>query len=123
MKVSTELSKATVRRVARITEDRPVVKPSGYRRSFSVDTVVIDYEWKEGRFEVTDAFAVHMSGPWLKKDGEDAKDKAAGMRPDYESYASREWQPQYDFLAPIIEILRPRGDLSMITLREHEVGE
>lgn len=122
MKVSTDKSRATVRRVARITEDQPVVKPVGYRRPFRVDTVVIDYEWEDGTFRADDSFSIHMEGHWVKKDGTDALDRAAGMRPDYVSYYSREWQEQYAFLEPIIDRLRPNGDLSMMILTDAEVG-
>lgn len=124
MKVTTSEieTKATVRRVARITGDRPVVQPDGYRRAFAVDTVVIDYTWKDGRFVVDDNFAVHLDGPWQKKDGQDAKDRAVGMRPERVHYTSQEWKPEYAFLAPIIELLRPFAELAMATLDGAEVG-
>lgn len=120
MKVTTESAKATVRRVAKI-KDGPVVHPSGYRRDYRVETIVIDYEWKDGRFEIDGSFSVHMSGHWVKQDGTDAKDSAGGMRPEYESYRSLEFAPQYRFLDPIIDLLRPNPDLSMTIALEHEV--
>jgi len=120
MKVTTDQARATVRRVARIT-DGPVVHPSGYKRDFRVETVVIDYAWKGGRFVIEGTFSIHLSGPWLKKDGSNAKDSAGRMRPQYESWSSDDFAPQYAFLAPIIDLLRPNGDLSMTTLNELEI--
>jgi hypothetical protein len=122
VKVTTEGTKATVRRVLTISSDNPIVRPDGYKRSFRVVTVVIDYDWKDGRFDVGGTFSVSLSGPWVKSDGTDAKDSAGGIRPDYVGWDTREWQPQYDFLKPIINLLRPSADLSMMVLTEAEVG-
>lgn len=120
MLVTTTLAKATVRRVATI-KNGPVVHPSGYRRDFRVTAVVIDYEWKDGRFDIDGSFAIHLSGPWVKQNGDDAKDSAGGMRPEYESYRSLEFAAQYKFLDEIVDLLRPNPDLSMMILQEHEL--
>jgi hypothetical protein len=122
MKVTSEEATATVRRIARITEDHPVIHPAGYRRAFRVDTVEIEYTWANGEFTVASRFHVHMNGHWVKKDGTDALDRATGMRPEYEDWSARTYQPQYDFLKPIVALLRPNADLSMMTLNETEVN-
>jgi len=112
MKVTSEEATATVRRIARITEDHPVIHPAGYRRAFRVDTVEIEYTWANGEFTVASRFHVHMNG----------HDRATGMRPEYEDWSARTYQPQYDFLKPIVALLRPNADLSMMTLNETEVN-
>jgi hypothetical protein len=121
VKVTTTSAKATVRRVATIKEG-PVVHPSGYRRDFRVETVVIDYDWQDGRFDIEGSFAIHLSGHWVKQNGDDAKDSASGMRPEYESYRSLEFAAQYKFLDAIVNLLRPSPDLSMMILNEAEVS-
>lgn len=120
MKVTTDHAKATVRRVARI-EDGPIVKPDGYRRSFQVETVVIDYEWKDGSFQIEGSFSIHMHGHWIKKDGTHALDTASGMRPSYLTYTSHELEPQYNFLLPLVDQLRPGPDLSMVIMKDYEL--
>lgn len=120
MKVTTEQTTATVRRVVKI-EDGPVLHPDGYRRKFQVETVVIDYVWKDGRFQLEGSFSIHMSGHWIKKDGTHALDTAAGMRPSYLTYTSHELEPQYNFLLPLVDQLRPGPDLSMIIMKDHEL--
>lgn len=122
MKVTTEKSKATVTRVVKIIADRPVVHPGGYKRKFRVDTIAVTYTWDDGRFAVSSNFDVSMSGHWTKQDGSDAKGRAYRMWPEYDYDRMVGWESQYDFLKPIIELLRPAGDLSMTILNEAEVG-
>lgn len=121
MLVTTEKAVAIVHRAAKIKQG-PVVHPAGYRRDFRVDTIAIRYTWEDGRFDVKDSFDIKMSGHWVKMNGDDAKDRASDMRPEYESYQSLEFTPMYRFLDPIIELLRPGADLSMMVLTEAEVG-
>lgn len=120
MKITTEESKATVRRVAHLA-DGPVARANGYRRDYQVDTVVIEYTWKDGRFDVDSTFDIRLAGPWTKKDGSPAKDRASDMRPTTVDWSSRlDLTPDHAWLTPVIELLRPAPDLSMAILLDHE---
>lgn len=120
MKITSEPAGANVTRIAHLT-DGPVVRADGYTRSYRVDTISIRYTWtpETGRFDVDDTFDVNLAGPWVKKDNTDAKDRAAGLRPEYTSWRSGTWKTQYAWLQPVIELLRPSpGLMAFMTDRE-----
>lgn len=121
MYISTiELAKTTITRVVRV-ENGPVLAPAGYRRWYRLDTIRIEYVWKDGQFQVDSTFRISLSGQWVKKDRTNAIDRATGMTPDYVDRRARKWETQYAFLDEIIELLRPANDLSMHAYLDYEV--
>lgn len=121
MKISTiGPVKITVVRAVRV-DDGPVLAPAGYRRRYRLDTIRIEYVWKDGQFKADHPFQISLSGHWVKKDGTDAADRATDVRPDYVDRWTRKWETQYAFLDEVIELLRPADDLSMYTYLDYEV--
>lgn len=121
MKVSTQQSTAKIKRWVRV--DNGPVHAQAYSSSgkrFRVELVTIEYAWKNGEWVIDSSFAVSLTGTVLKKDGTDSKVTHSG-HPEYKSWNSREYGDEFEWLNEVIEILRPRADLSMVTLREHEL--
>jgi hypothetical protein len=121
MLVTTTETKAVITRTVEI-KGGPVIRPGGYKRRFRVDTVTIKYHWKDGAFVAADQHDFSLSGPWIKNDGSDAKDRADGKRPDYVHWRTRAWKPEYDFLVTLRDLLNPHADLSMMVMNEAKVG-
>jgi hypothetical protein len=125
MKVSSEGSHETVVRQFTITEGNPVV-PMAYSemaKKVQVERGSISYQYRDGRWIVKDYWAIDVVGSVLKKDGTPGKSEHR-RRP--ESPSGRiTWQyvpaPGWEWLQAIINLLRPVGDLSMMTLNETEV--
>lgn len=113
-------SKPAIARVIRQFEVPvgPVIRPDGYQRSYRVDSGTIEYVWRNGSFVAESIFAIRLDGPWVKRDGTDAKDRATGMRP---TGANQELAEDYRWLKPVIDRLRPQSDLSMTSLHNYEV--
>lgn len=122
MKVTSTETDQKITRTVRI-DDGPVVQPDGYRRRFRVQIVTITYTWTGQHWEARDGFNFSLSGPWVKKDGTNAADRATGMRPDYEDWSARAFTDQYKFLHVVRDLLRPRGAAAMMNLRDVTVGE
>lgn len=127
MKVSSTDTFAKITRQLVITEGNPVVHMaySNPPKKVIVDKVIIEYTWQDGRWVVKDRWAVDVVGDVLKKD--DTRSKNTHKRDAAE--APNSWlEPEYvphetwAWIQPIIELLRPNGDLSMMVLNEAEVG-
>lgn len=126
MKVSTTGSNARIVRQFVITEDNPVVGMAyaSQPKKVIVDRGVIEYTWQDGRWVVKNEYAVDVVGDVLKKDGARSKN-VHSRHPNsvINSYRHPELRLADDFLwlQPIIDLLRPNGDLSMMILNESEV--
>lgn len=127
MKVSTVDTTARISRQFVITEDNPVVNMaySSPPKKVVVDRGTIEYLWRDGRWIVEDHWAVMVAGDVLKKDGTRSKNAHARSGQDApNTRRSPEYVPAEDWqwIQPIIDLLRPNGDLSMMILNEFEVG-
>lgn len=120
MKVSTGNAHAEIARQFVITENHPVV-PMAYSsqpKQVRIERGVINYVWKDGAWIVSSPYSVSVSGAVLKKDGTPGQNDHSRRGPDI-YYGEAAWP----WLNDIIELLRPNGDLTMTTLREHEVSK
>jgi hypothetical protein len=120
MRITTTETTVSVTRHVALT-DAPIVTPEGYRRSLQPDKLLITYVWRDGRY-VTDRYGIVMAGPWIKKDHTPAADRAGSIHPETQKFPSTDWAEQWAWLQPIIDLLRPDGDLSMTIANDHEVG-
>lgn len=121
MRITTTGTTVSVNRHVALT-DAPIVTPDGYRRSFQPDSLVITYVWRDGRY-VADRYGIVMTGPWIKKDGTPAADRAGSIRPEaFWRESSTHWTEDWAWLQPIIDLLRPDGDLSMTVTNDLEIG-
>jgi hypothetical protein len=99
MRITTKSTQVAVTREVALT-DAPVVTPDGYRRAFQPD----------------------MAGPWIKKDGTPAADRAGSIHPEIQKFPNTDWTEQSAWLQPIIDLLRPNGNLSVTITNDHEIG-
>lgn len=124
MKVTTLRTAARIIRRYEITENHPVV-PAAYfdppKKVLVVDGS-IEYTWTDGKWVVDSEYALKVTGHVLKADGTPGKSthsRHASM-PDWRS---RELGDDWKWLQPVIDRLRPVGDIDMALLDENEVGE
>lgn len=120
MRITTKSTQVAVTREVALT-DAPVVTPEGYRRAFQPDRLVITYTWQDGQYVVT-RYNVVMAGPWIKKDGTPAADRAGSIHPEIQKFPNTDWTERWAWLQPIIDLLRPNGDLSITVTDDHEIG-
>lgn len=124
MKVTTDHTKAEITRAFTITENHPIV-PFAYARppkDIRVTHGSITYTWKDGEWVVLGETSITVSGVVLKKDGSDSK-LTHHRWPTQVSYREPVFTERFAWLQPIVDLLRPRGDMSMMVLNEAEVGE
>lgn len=126
MKVSSTDSHAEIIRQFTITEGNPVVGMaySNPPKLVVVERGAIRYTWQDGKWIVRNEWAVKTVGTVLKKDGTPSKNthsREGGTAAN--SWRNPEYVPAQDWkwIEPIIDLLRPNGDLSMMTLTESEV--
>lgn len=129
MKVSTTTASIEIVREFQITEDHPIVgfEYASTPKDVRIIRGSIAYAYQDGRWIVPNAWAVKIGGPVLKKDGTDSKNDHTRRPGDIYSYAgvkldlTAKLAPDFQWLIPIIDLLRPTGDLSMTKLTEAEV--
>lgn len=122
MKVTSKGARAEIVQAADITEDHPVV-PAAYfdpPKKVRVEYVSITYTWIDGSWKVEDEDHVTLRGTVLKKDGTPGKTDHR-RRPKTRSWTDRTYAPEFAWLYPVIDLLRPSGDISMTVLDEAEV--
>ena len=127
MKVTTTGSNATITRSFTITEGNPVVGMaySSPPKEVIIDQGTIKYAWQDGRWVVRNEYAVNVVGDVLKKDRTRSKNthsRYAAARPGSWRDPELVVAEDFEWLNPIIDLLRPNGDLSMMTLNDSEVG-
>ena len=127
MKVSSTNSNATITRSFTITEGNPVVHMaySSPPKEVVVDRGTIKYTWDGGRWVVKDCWAVVVVGDVLKKDGTRSKNTHSRKgEAEPNTWREPEYVPHenWAWLQPIIDLLRPSGDLSMMVLTDSEVS-
>ena len=126
MKVSTKSTTATIVRQFEITEGHPVVLMaySLAGKKIRVESGEIKYTWKGGRWVVFNEYAISLVGVVLKKDGSDSLNQHSRIAGAKRVPSFNPWELSQDFLwlQPIVDLLRPKGDLSMITLTETKVS-
>lgn len=122
MKVSTQLATLRVTRRFTITENHPIVGMAyaTQPKKVRVESGQIEYSYKDGRWVIDNEYAINLNAIVLKKDGTDSLNKHS-RHPNTVSYRDVTFTPDFAWLQPVVDILRPRGDLSMITLTEHEL--
>jgi hypothetical protein len=127
MKVSTEPAHMTVVRRFKISEGHPVVGMAYSRdgKKIRVYAGEIDYTWKDGRWIITSEYSIKLNSVVLRKDGTDSKNLHSRPPGSTRARYDQPWELHEDFawLQPIIDLLRPGGDLTMTILNEHEVNE
>lgn len=125
MKISTRNTAATVVRRFTIETDCPIVGMAYASRPRKVRIVrgSINYIWNGQEWIVKDAWSIEVSGPVLKNDGTDSKNDHT-RRPD-DIYRFRgqamELTEEFEWLYPIIDLLRPVGTLALMSLNGTEV--
>lgn len=126
MKISTTGSAARIVRNFTITEGNPVVHMaySSPPKKVIIDRGTIEFTYQDGRWIVKNHWAIDVVGDVLKKD--DTRSKNTHKRDAAEapnSWREPEYVPHEDWawIKPIIEILRPTGDLAMMTMTDAEV--
>lgn len=122
MKLTTESARAQVVRSVTV-EDGPVLSMtySTTGKKYRVDRISITYRWVDGEWKVSSPWSVDLIGVVLKKDGSESANTTK-RNADYANRVSgTDWAPEYDFLKPIIELLRPSTDMTMITVTDYEV--
>lgn len=121
MKVSTQNTKIEIRRWFTIDEDHPVV-PMAYARppkEVRIERGYIDYQWKDGRWVCDSSWDVSVSGPVLKKDGTPSKNNHSRSAPHRYDTDPEAWP----WLDEIIDLLRPAGDVTLVALYAHVIGD
>jgi hypothetical protein len=128
MKITSAHTRAEVRRQFTIQTDHPVVGMaySSPPKQIRVVRGSVTYSWIDGAWTVKDAWAMSVGGPVLKKDGTDGKNDH-NRRPDENYKLSRELgrlilTQEFEWLYPIVELLRPTPEMGMMVLNESEVG-
>lgn len=129
MKITTENSSARIDRSFTITEDQPVV-PMAYSRNdkkVRISRGTITYRWTDGAWTVKDSYGVDLVGTVLKKDGSDSMNDHRRNPEDHWSTSAAadladKLTDDFQWLAPIINLLRPTGDVAMMMLNETEVN-
>jgi hypothetical protein len=126
MKVSSTNSAARIVRSFVITEGNPVVHMaySSPVKEVVVDRGTIEYTFENGRWIVKNHWAVEVVGDVLKKDrtrSKNAHKRTAADAPNTWSSPELVVHETWAWLQPIIDLLRPNGDLSMMVLTEAEV--
>lgn len=126
MKVSTTGSTARIVRNFTITEGNPVVGMaySSPPKKVVVDRGSIEYLYRDGRWIVKNGYAINVAGDVLRKD--ETRSKNTHSRNGEEApntWREPEYVPREDWawIQPIIDLLRPNGDLSMMILNDSEV--
>jgi hypothetical protein len=122
MKVTSKDTRAEIVRWVDITEDHPVV-PAAYfdpPKNVRVEHVSITYTWIDGSWKAIGADHVTLRGTVLKKDGTPGKADHR-RRPKTRSWTDRTYAPEFAWLYPVIDLLRPSGDVSMAVPDEAEV--
>lgn len=123
MKVSTEQSNMKIKRWFHIDEDQPVVTMAYSSNGKKVRVIrgTVEYLWKDGRWVVDSQFSVDLVTVVLKKDGSDSLNTHS-RRADTEGYSGKEnWTEQFTWLGPIVDLLRPTGEVALMVLNEAEV--
>lgn len=128
MKITTESSHAeTVRRFT-ITEDHPVV-PMAHAlppKKIRVIRGTITYRYQDGAWIVKDGYSATLVGVVLKKDGSDSMNEHRRYAVDHRDKPNTDLADKltdgFQWLAPIINLLRPTGELAMATLNECKVN-
>lgn len=123
MKVSTETANMKIKRWFHIDEDQPVVGMAYSRDGKKVRVIrgTIEYLWKDGQWVVDSEFSVDLVTVVLKKDGSDSLNTHA-RHADTKSYSGKEnWTEEFAWIKPIVDLLRPTGELSLALLAEYEV--
>ena len=125
MKVTTTHSAMKVTREFTITGDGPVV-PMAYNRQGKQVRVLrgaIEYTWTPEGWIVINEYAVNLLCIVLKKDGSESVN-SHNRRPEATSNwtaTQLEVDEEYAWLQPIIDLLRPTGEPSMMSLKGTEV--
>jgi hypothetical protein len=110
-------------------EDGPLVDAAYFNppKKVRITSGVITYAWQDGEWVVRNAWSVKVSGTVLKKDGTDSKAdhaRTAKERPRNWSEptpTTLEVADDWGWLQEIIDLLRPVGGPTMVTLTKHEV--
>lgn len=128
MKITSRPTHATVTRQFTIDADHPVADMAYARppKKVRIERGVIHYTLKDGRWIVDTPYAIDIAGTVLKKDGTpSANSHKRSPKDDFQaSLAAGELVLSEDFtwLKPIIDLLRPSGELAMFHLNDTEVS-
>ncbi len=128
MKITTESSRAEITRRFIITENQPVV-PMAYSRNgkkVRIERGAITYYWTDGAWTVKDRYGTNLVGIVLKKDGSDSMNEHTRNPGDHWNNPAADLADKladgWQWLAPIIELLRPTGNVTMTIAEDYEVG-
>lgn len=128
MKITTESSNAEITRRFTITENHPVVPMAHARPPKKVRVIrgAITYRYQGGAWIVKDSYSVTLVGIVLKKDGSDSMNDHRRNAADHQRRANgdltEKLTDEFQWLAPIIELLRPTGDITMTIAEDYEVN-
>ncbi len=130
MKITTQSSHAEITRRFTITENQPIV-PFAYAdqpKKVRVERGHIIYRLIDGAWKVQNSYSVTVGGTVLKKDGSDSKldhrrsadtVPCSGLRG---ADLTEKLTDDFQWLAPIINLLRPTGDVTMTIAEDYEVN-
>lgn len=124
MKISSTSTAATVVRRFTIEADRPIVRMAYASRPRKVRIArgTIQYAWNGQEWTVKDAWSIDVAGPVLKNDGTDSKNDHSRHPDDIYRFRGQAMAltEEFEWLYPIIDLLRPVGTLA---LAEHDGTE
>jgi hypothetical protein len=127
MKVTSGQDSQRITRRFTIEADQPVVAMaySNPPKKVVIERGSIDYTFdsESGRWVAKDAWAITVAGTVLKKDGTPSKNDHSRRAQEKYLRGQREYIPAegWEWLQLIIDLLRPTGHVSMMTLNEAEV--
>lgn len=120
MKITSGHTLSRVTRQFEITDDQPVVGMAYSRppKKVRVYSGVIEYTWKGGAWIVINERAVNLRGIVLKKDGSESANSHSRHPIATSNWMALQLQlaDEFAWLQPVIDLLRPTGELSMMTL-------
>lgn len=117
MKISSASTAATVVRRFTIEADHPIVwmAYASRPRKVRIARGTITYIWNGQEWIVKDAWSIDVAGPVLKNDGTDSKNDHSRHPDDIYRFSGQamELTEEFEWLNPIIDLLRPVGTLAL----------
>lgn len=122
MKITTARTNQSVTRHFEITEQQPIV-PMAYSqagRKVRIERGSIEYTWQDGEWVAHSDWSINLNGVILLKNGGDSKNSHT-RHPGRTSWRpGSPWKPEFEWIQPIIDLLRPVGALSLTEVKPDE---
>lgn len=124
MKVTTVHSHMNVSRWFTIDSGWPIVEMDSVRpKKVRITEGMIGYVLIDGAWAIRNSWAIRIGGPVLRNDGTESKN--SHFRHPRGSRQDGRWSPaeEFEWLNPIVELLRPVGELALTILSESDLAD